>query len=154
MIGFFSIQMNLNPMLKMDGYWVISDLLGIPNLHAAASEYFINGLLKLFGIKKTSARVFNIGKKEKRYFGLYALTFNIFLVGMLLYMLKYATVLPKLIYSNVISLFIRQPDGFTNLVSVIFNNIALTITAILVVRVIYYTLYSMVKMLLEVAKSI
>jgi|GEM_PF-2003460 len=29
---------NLNPMFKWDGYWILSDAMGIPNLHARAGE--------------------------------------------------------------------------------------------------------------------
>lgn len=37
-IGFL---MTLNPFLKFDGYWIASDILGIPNLHARSEEVLV-----------------------------------------------------------------------------------------------------------------
>jgi len=34
-----AVLSNLNPVLKLDGYWALSDLSGIPNLHARMSKY-------------------------------------------------------------------------------------------------------------------
>jgi len=34
-----SLVSNLNPMFKLDGYWILTDLAGIPNLHTRLGEY-------------------------------------------------------------------------------------------------------------------
>jgi putative peptide zinc metalloprotease protein len=34
----FTVLFNLNPFFRMDGYWILSDLLGIPNLMASTRE--------------------------------------------------------------------------------------------------------------------
>lgn len=45
---------NLNPLLRFDGYYILSDVLDVPNLHQRATKmlrYLTEGLL--FGVKKT-----------------------------------------------------------------------------------------------------
>lgn len=45
-----SFVMNLNPLLKLDGYYILSDLAGIPNLRDAASRAFGGALRRLRGL--------------------------------------------------------------------------------------------------------
>lgn len=35
----FQLISSFNPMFKFDGYWALSDLIGVPNLHARVGEY-------------------------------------------------------------------------------------------------------------------
>ena len=44
-----AIASSLNPFFKMDGYWLMSDLLGIPNLHARTAALPRWVFLRLFG---------------------------------------------------------------------------------------------------------
>lgn len=44
-----AIASSLNPFFKMDGYWLMSDLLGIPNLHARTAALPRWAFLRLFG---------------------------------------------------------------------------------------------------------
>lgn len=50
----FVVIVNLNPFFRMDGYWVISDVLGVPNLMAANRE--VTWWLLRFGSEKLGAR--------------------------------------------------------------------------------------------------
>ncbi len=43
------VLMNLNPLLRLDGYYVLSDLSGIPNLRATALGAVARGVGRLFG---------------------------------------------------------------------------------------------------------
>ncbi|MFN7964105.1 MAG: HlyD family efflux transporter periplasmic adaptor subunit [Acidobacteriota bacterium] len=45
-----SLVMNLNPLLKLDGYYILSDLTGIPNLKDAASDAFRNWMRRVRGV--------------------------------------------------------------------------------------------------------
>jgi len=47
-ITLFSMFYTLNPVFKMDGYWLLSDLSGLPNLHRRMGEG-VRGLLGLGG---------------------------------------------------------------------------------------------------------
>jgi len=38
--NFYMILQNLNPLFKMDGYWLFSDLAGLPNLHQRTGHLF------------------------------------------------------------------------------------------------------------------
>jgi len=49
----FTIILNLNPFFRMDGYWVLSDALGVPNLMAANHE--VTWWILRFGSKKMGA---------------------------------------------------------------------------------------------------
>ncbi len=44
-----SVLLNLNPLIKLDGYYVLSDLAGIPNLRAAAGRLLLRGWNALRG---------------------------------------------------------------------------------------------------------
>ncbi|MBU1097800.1 MAG: hypothetical protein KKB34_15055 [Bacteroidetes bacterium] len=64
----FSLIFNINPFFRFDGYWIFSDLTGIPNLRQRSLEtisYTFNRLIK----KKNTIKpyILNIRKKE-RYF--------------------------------------------------------------------------------------
>src|ERR1019366_6880534 len=50
--SFTTIVFNANPLLRYDGYYILSDFLEIPNLRQKSSEYTM-GLLKrhVFGVK-------------------------------------------------------------------------------------------------------
>ena len=39
-----SVVLNLNPLLRLDGYYVLSDLSGIPNLRQSAARFLVGGL--------------------------------------------------------------------------------------------------------------
>ena len=43
-IFMFSALINLNPFLRRDGYWVLTDYLGIPNLYKQSNQVFLKGL--------------------------------------------------------------------------------------------------------------
>lgn len=66
------IVYNLNPLLKFDGYWLLSDLVGIPNLHKRVWAYF-KGWLHI-----GPRAVPDTPRAEKLVFKLYALALLIF----------------------------------------------------------------------------
>lgn len=47
--SFASVVLNLNPLLRLDGYYILADLSGIPNLRATARRYIAQGIARLRG---------------------------------------------------------------------------------------------------------
>lgn len=77
-IGFL---LTLNPFFKFDGYWLASDLLGIPNLHLHSKEMIKYFLYKI--IRKKSSIKLKLAKvklKEKVAFVIYVFMVNVFMV--------------------------------------------------------------------------
>lgn len=48
--GIFLIVLNLNPLIKLDGYFIFTDLIGFPDLKEDATSYVSNWTRKLFGL--------------------------------------------------------------------------------------------------------
>ena len=67
-----TLLFNINPLLKFDGYYMLADMIGIPNLYARASKYL--GYLTqkyAFGLKETKSPV--SAKGEAKWFVFYAI---------------------------------------------------------------------------------
>lgn len=70
----------LNPFFKFDGYWIVSDLLGVPNLRKRTTEiftYYWKKIRKRKSINKPF--IFSMKKTEKLFMVIYTLVINIFL---------------------------------------------------------------------------
>lgn len=63
---------NLNPFIKMDGYWIFSDLIGIPNLHKKVTEFFMHILYSILRIEKDKYSL-DINGKERKAFYIFAI---------------------------------------------------------------------------------
>jgi hypothetical protein len=75
-----TVIVNLNPFFRMDGYWVLSDVLGVPNLMAANHE--VTWWLLRFGSKKMGAtpRVMYLPPRSMFTYFAYYLAFIVFMV--------------------------------------------------------------------------
>ncbi len=73
-----TVAINLVPFLRMDGYWMISDGLGIPNLMRVNKELTQWLVLRLLGIQADDSPVFGMGKYRKYSYLVYYLGFLIF----------------------------------------------------------------------------
>ncbi|MCT3760270.1 hypothetical protein HZQ19_15460 [Elizabethkingia anophelis] len=87
---FFSFILDLNPFFKFDGYWIISDALGIPNLREKTHEipkYLYTKYVK----KQYSKRPFllELRKIEKICFSIYFVLTNLFFGYIFLYKIPY-----------------------------------------------------------------
>jgi putative peptide zinc metalloprotease protein len=83
--GVFSF-FNFNPLIRLDGYYILSDLLEIPNLRPKAFSYLKHTwytLLTGVVISKTNA----LGRREKRILLLYGTASCMFTVGLVVYMI-------------------------------------------------------------------
>ena len=84
----FGFLMTLNPFFKFDGYWIMSDLLGIPNLRDRSKEllvYIYNCIRKKS--KTKSPYLLEMRKKEKWGFFIYSLLVNLFMGFYLFYVI-------------------------------------------------------------------
>jgi putative peptide zinc metalloprotease protein len=73
---------NLNPLIKLDGYYLLSDWLGLPNLRQRAVGYLANSFKRVFGL--TTAAAEQVSRRERRIFLLYGLlawTYSTWLLG-------------------------------------------------------------------------
>lgn len=52
-----SFIINLNPFFKLDGYWIVSDLLGVPNLSKVSFNMLKYAILKLFNRNHEQSRI-------------------------------------------------------------------------------------------------
>jgi putative peptide zinc metalloprotease protein len=84
----------LNPFFRFDGYWVTSDLLGVPNLRKRTTEYFIYLFRKLRRMKNLNTPfLLTMKSSEKVFMLIYTITVNLFFGYYFCYML------PRFLYS-------------------------------------------------------
>jgi putative peptide zinc metalloprotease protein len=80
-VSFGTLLFNLNPLIKLDGYYILSDWLGIPNLRSRAFEYLRHVSLKVaFGLR---TRIRSLTPKEKRIFACYGALSLIYSVALI-----------------------------------------------------------------------
>ncbi|MDR0603087.1 MAG: hypothetical protein LBG80_02140 [Bacteroidales bacterium] len=151
-IGYFILTVNfnflitLNPFFKFDGYWIVSDLLGVPNLRQRTQEVFVYLFKKIMRkqiIKKPF--LFNMSKGKKIFMLIYSVIMNIFFV----YVFSY--IIPLFIYN----FFITFPELAKNLITQIalgnmpsFSLIRHTFTQFLCLGFMSFTIYRVLKPLI------
>ena len=87
-VTFIMIAFNVNPLLKLDGYYYLVDKWGIPNLRSRAFGYWRKLLAKsLFGIRSED----NETPREKRIFKWYGLASILYSFGLFGYVLYQVT---------------------------------------------------------------
>ncbi|MEK6707143.1 MAG: hypothetical protein AAB116_23865 [Candidatus Poribacteria bacterium] len=77
-----TILMNFNPLIKLDGYYLLVDYLGMPNLRENAFKY-----LKHISVKRLMGQAedeFEVSNKEKRVFTLYGVLATAWIVSVML----------------------------------------------------------------------
>jgi putative peptide zinc metalloprotease protein len=124
----FSLLVTLNPFFKFDGYWIVSDWLGVPNLRKRSGEligYFFN---KLFRQKpKITPYLLSMKKNEKTALIVYTVIVNlffgfyfVFLLPMFLY--RFFITFPPLIEQLIYQLSSGQTIGF-GLIQAVFGQL-------------------------------
>ncbi|MDJ0642711.1 MAG: hypothetical protein QNJ15_07825 [Erythrobacter sp.] len=78
----FSILTTLNPFLRMDGYWLVSDIFGIVNLRKQQTNWFQDIAHKIFGDGDQPPTT-NLTKTAKRVLAVYSVLGVVFLVYLL-----------------------------------------------------------------------
>jgi len=85
-----SILFSLNPFFKFDGYWLISDIMGIENLRKHVYNYFKETIKKIFTGNKTShnSTSQNLPKGIKYSFIVYVILSNSFFLLNIMYLVN------------------------------------------------------------------
>lgn len=68
-----SILMSLNPLLRYDGYWILSDLTGIPNAHSKAILFLKTRSKELLGFKREDIMTYALPPKTEFLFKIYCI---------------------------------------------------------------------------------
>lgn len=110
-----SFIFNLNPFLRFDGYWIFSDLTGIPNLRQRSIEvisYLFGKLFSKKGLQKPY--IFSIGKKEQVFAYPYLVITSLFFIFLFYRILFF---LPTLL--------LEYPTLFLNTLTSVYDNIVI-----------------------------
>ncbi len=83
-----NIVMTLNPFLRMDGYWLMSDLFGIVNLRQQQTAWVEELISKLFGGRAPTVRS-SLSNRAKWTLGIYTVTGAVFLAYLLTVIFKF-----------------------------------------------------------------
>ncbi len=76
----------LNPFFKFDGYWILSDILGVPNLRKKGIEYLLYCIKQIFGKCVDEKPYFMYYSKARRYVSIvYSIVSIVFIGFILLY---------------------------------------------------------------------
>lgn len=84
-----NLLMTLNPFFKFDGYWIVSDMLGVPNLRKRANElisYYIDKLRKN-KMKESKPYLLSINRNAKIFLFVYSIIVNLFFIYFFCYIL-------------------------------------------------------------------
>jgi putative peptide zinc metalloprotease protein len=114
-----NLFVTLNPFFKFDGYWIMSDLLGVPNLRKRSTELISYFLKKMFHRKvDNSLYLFRIKNKEKFALIIYAIVVNMFFGFYILFFMpafiyQFFTSFPGLIEQLIYTLSSGQTVSFS-----------------------------------------
>jgi putative peptide zinc metalloprotease protein len=106
---------NLNPLIKLDGYYLLSDFLDVPNLRSKAFAYLGNFFGRLWG--RPPSGTGNATPREKRIFivyGLLASVFSFLMLGLILLHIQDRLVaryqgIGFLIFAAIVAILFRNP---------------------------------------------
>ncbi|MGY5871883.1 MAG: hypothetical protein RTV72_06550, partial [Candidatus Thorarchaeota archaeon] len=74
------VLLNLVPFFKWDGYWLVSDVIGINNLNARVMEFFSSKIGSARGIQTNTQWDRGLGPKERKAITAYSLFFVVYVV--------------------------------------------------------------------------
>lgn len=141
------LLMTLNPFFKFDGYWIVSDWLGIPNLRARSLEllkYWVQRICKKSGNK--IPYLLKISSKAKYGLLLYSIVVNLFMGFYFLY------IIPQFLYR----FFSSFPREFNELILYLSNRMTPSFTLlrnisgqILFLVFLCYFLYNLIRPFLK-----
>lgn len=110
----FGFLMTLNPFFKFDGYWIASDLLGVPNLRKRSKELVGYLFKRIRGQQvKTTPYLLQIKGVEKYCLLVYSILVNLFMGYYFFY------IIPRFLYRFVLSF----PDEVEQLILYLSNNV-------------------------------
>ncbi|MDF1617271.1 hypothetical protein [Petrocella sp. FN5] len=153
-IRYIGLIYNFNPFLKMDGYWLFTDLSGISNLHDTTVRYIKAKLLRPFSISIYEPHN-ELTSKSKIVFYLYvmiSLVFFIFFATLLKNITLTAFELLPFAKEDLLNFFeLGSIMEILKSIAIYFKNYFMVfISAFLVIRIIYTTFRNITLLILEV----
>jgi len=88
---------NLNPLLRMDGYWILCDYVGIVNLNKKVYDFFRHCIRKVLGKEDDFQMDLNVKNRK-----MYQLYFSLYLIGNLIAIVFSVISIVKLFIVNLI----------------------------------------------------
>lgn len=70
-----NVLFNLNPTLKMDGYWALSDLTGVVNIHFRTKRKLINFVRKVLRLKIDRKEDYELTANAKKIFAIWSILY-------------------------------------------------------------------------------
>lgn len=110
----FGFLMVLNPFFKFDGYWIASDILGVPNLRRRAQELYGYIYHRLRGTMGRKPYLLELKPCAKYTFMVYSILVNLFMGYYFVY------IIPSFVYHFVMSF----PSEIEKIVILLSNNMA------------------------------
>jgi len=141
----------LNPFFKFDGYWIVSDLLGVPNLRARTKEFFVYIANKIKGKQQPVKPFFLTLKKPVRYaLGIYSIVVNLFFAYVFAYVIplfvvKYFKTVPAHIKTLVLQLASGETPSFALVQAIVMQTLFLALFAYMIVRMLKPWVVKLVK---------
>jgi putative peptide zinc metalloprotease protein len=159
-IGIQSL-LSLNPFLRFDGYWLATDLLGIPNLRQRSAEIIEYFISKYIIQKKNLKAPITLSIKPKFLYSFffYALISNLFLVYFLIIMFFYLPNMLRVFPSEILTLYkgfmhefsIQQYfKGISDVFKILIKSLFLGISIYFFFRMLIY-LYNTIKKYILIA---
>ncbi|MDR2287492.1 MAG: hypothetical protein LBE04_08490 [Prevotellaceae bacterium] len=147
-IGLF---VTLNPFFKFDGYWIVSDLLGVANLREKSKELFRYFIKRLFGCAKgTAPYLSQIKSAERTALIIYSVIVNLFFVFYFFFLIpvfiyRFYTSFPPLVEQLIYRLSSGQPVGFKLIQSIFGQLLFMALIVYLLVRMFKPTISKFLK---------
>lgn len=136
LFGLITCLSTFNPFIKMDGYWMISDIIGIPNLHKTMGRFLIQKC-RNFLKKDSKKNILNeFNERAKRIFIFYTYCNVIFNTLFLISLCRIMYTTTKSIYILFNNMFLLQNCNLRNLSSVTYKDILTIISFILLFKII------------------
>ena len=147
----FSMTMNLNPFLKWDGYWLLSDLTGIPNLHKNVVDYSKALVKRVFG-EQVVTYIDGIELTERRIFKAYVAFSYFFFIYFIYLFIKisiavFANVgnLSEVIHYNYAQHTVLEGMHFVGVY--VYSNIMTLILMVIIIRIIAISCFGLISFL-------
>lgn len=132
----------LNPFFKFDGYWLMTDLLGIPNLRKRGNEYFVYYWDRFRGrTVRKQPFLFSLPGKIKMAFLTYTCVVNLFFAYYFFYLLplflvRFYDTFPAKFKQLLIELLNRRMPDWVNLQQLVVQLLFLGLTIFMLYRIV------------------
>ena len=115
----------LNPFFKFDGYWIMSDLIGVPNLRQRSMEYFSYLFKKLRRKPVVKPFLLTIKPCERWFMIIYSVVVNLFFAYFFIY------AMPLIVYNFITNFWPNIKLIFENAALGIWPDISLVVSSLL-----------------------